>query len=89
MNIDRLKSTLRDLHADLETTGNVDPELRELLGQLDGDLHRLLETDTPDPSVTSSIRDRLEFVAADFTAQHPQLGPVLREIADALARIGI
>ncbi len=89
MNIDQLKSTIRDLHTDLDKTGQLDPELKELLQLLDEDLHRLLSRQADESLDTSGISERLESMAADFATQHPKLAPVLREVADALAKVGI
>ncbi len=84
--MDRLKDTLEDLHRRLADTDDVDPELKELLEVLDGDIHKLLETGAPEPA---GLASQAESVASRFAARHPQLEGVLREIADALARVGI
>lgn len=89
MDTDRLKRTIRDLHEDLEKTGQADPELKQLLKQLDGDLHRLLAAKAEVEKEQSGFNQRLESIAADFDTRHPQLAGVLRELADALARVGI
>ena len=89
MNINRLKSDIKDLHADLEKTGQADGELRELLQQLDSDLHRLLSTDDNATKDSPGFSERIESVAADFDARHPQIASTLREMADSLAKVGI
>ena len=89
MNVDQLKSAIRELHADLEKTGRVDPELRALLKKLDGDLHRLLAAKAEVQKEQSGFNERLESIAADFDTRHPQLAGVLRELGDALAKVGI
>jgi chromosome segregation ATPase len=89
MDVEQLKTTIRDLHADLEKTGEADPELRKLLRQLDNDLHRLLAARAEVEKEQSGFQERLESIAADFDTRHPQLAGVLREIGVALARVGI
>ena len=89
MNPDELKTAIRDLHADLEKTGEADPELRKLLKQLDDDLHRLLAARAEVAQEQSGFQERLEALAADFDTRHPRLAGVLRELGDALARVGI
>jgi len=89
MNVDQLKTTIRDLHAGLEKTGEADPELRALLQKLDSDLHRLLAARAEVEKEQSGFQERLESIAADFDTRHPQLAGVLRELGDALARVGI
>ena len=89
MDTRQLKSTIKNLHADLEGTGPVDPELRKLLEQLDNDLHRLLAARDEVEKEQSGFQERLEFIATEFDSRHPQLAGVLREIGVALARVGI
>ncbi len=89
MSTDHIKSTIRTLHKNLEESGPLDPETRELLGQLDTDLHRLLEARKEVEGEEEGFQERLESLAADFDSRHPQLSAVLRELGDALARVGI
>ena len=84
-----IKSTIRDLHENLEKAGPIDPETRELLSQLDRDLHHLLESDGRGDREEDGLQERLEALAADFDSRHPQLSAVLRELGVALARVGI
>jgi chromosome segregation ATPase len=89
MDIDQLKSSIRELHADLENTGEADPELKRLLKDLDDDLHRLLAARAEVERDQSGLQERLESLAADFDTQHPKLAAALRELGVALARVGI
>ena len=84
--MDRLKDRLANLHERLAATDDVDPELRELLTVLDRDIHKLLEGDDAQPD---DLAGRAESAASRFAANHPQLEPILREIAAVLARAGI
>jgi predicted nuclease with TOPRIM domain len=84
-----LKRTIRNLHDDLENTGRIDPELRNLLEQLDVDLHRLLAATEEVEQERSGLQEQLEMIASRFESQHPQMASVLREIGIALARVGI
>ncbi|MDX1698039.1 MAG: DUF4404 family protein, partial [Thiohalobacterales bacterium] len=84
-----IKSTIQELHRSLEHAGPIDPETRELLGQLDQDLHRVLAEEQEEEAGDDGLQDRLEALAADFDSRHPQLAAVLRELGDALARVGI
>lgn len=90
MTTDQMKEALRQLHGELEGKESVDPELRGLLETLETDIHHLLdqpESETaPD---TSDVTTRLDSMAAQFETDHPQIAPVLRQVGDALARIGI
>ncbi len=85
--MDRLKDTLANLHERLAATEDVDPELRQLLTVLDRDIHKLLEGDQA--GAEDDLAGRAESAASRFAANHPQLEPILREIAAVLARAGI
>jgi hypothetical protein len=95
-NASNLKQHLKTLHADLASTGEVDPELQDLLRQLDGDIKTLLErrladdagADAPD-STTYGLAERTQEITAKFAARHPRLEPALRELGTLLANMGI
>jgi signal transduction histidine kinase len=89
MGNDDIKSTIRALHRTLEQAGPVDPETRELLSELDQDVHRLLAQEEAAAEDEGGLQDRLESLAADFDSRHPQLAAILRELGVALARVGI
>jgi len=89
MSTEQIKSTIRDLHERLEEAGPIDGETRQLLSQLDQDLHRLLAAKVEVQDEEAGFQERLESIAADFDSRHPQLAGILRELGDALARVGI
>lgn len=89
MTTNNLKQTLIKLHANLEATENLDPELKEILEVLDKDIQILLDKDETDSSITNELVDRSQAISAKFAAQHPQLEPVLRELGQILHRMGI
>jgi hypothetical protein len=89
-----LKSHLKDLHANLANTSDVDEELQSLLRQLDGDIRTLLERRTAeeqdDPeSQTYGLAERTQELTARFAVEHPRLEPALRELGRMLANMGI
>ena len=97
-----LKSHLKDLHANLAATGDVDEELQTLLRQLDGDIRTLLDrrtaiaadeaqqqVDDLAQSQTYGIAERTQELTARFAVEHPRLEPALREIGRMLANMGI
>jgi hypothetical protein len=90
---DDLKAHLKNLHANLAGTGEVDEELRALLRQLDGDIKALLEKraaapNAPDTS-TYGLAERTQEITARFAAEHPRLEPALRELGTILSNMGI
>ena len=104
MTTDNLKQTLIELHAALEKSGPLDPELVHLLKVLDNDIQVTLvrHSDTAQGATTATtatsgsnvaddtgLTSRAQALSAKFAAQHPHLEPVLRELTDTLQRIGI
>ena len=94
-----LKSHLKDLHANLSQTSDVDEELQSLLRQLDGDIRTLLERRTAiaaaeaaqeiGESQTYGLAERTQELTARFAVEHPRLEPALRELGRMLANMGI
>ena len=95
----RLKSHLKDLHANLTQTADVDEELQTLLRQLDGDINALLarRTAVAEAADVQSLADsesyglaeRSQELSARFAVEHPRLEPTLRELGRLLANMGI
>ena len=90
-----LKSHLKQLHANLAQTENVDEELKGLLRQLDGDIRQLLEQRAdeaipePEESITFGLAERTQELTARFANEHPRLEPALRELGRMLSNMGI
>jgi hypothetical protein len=93
MDTENLKQSLKQLQARLDATADVDPELRALLQSLDGDIRQLLARDAAADAAAVPDGNRLleqaQALGARFAVRHPHLEPALREVADALARMGI
>jgi hypothetical protein len=84
-----LKDQLAALHAELVRTRSVDdPELRQRLIELLGDITRLLGKPVT-PGEHSSLVEQLDALAVRFEADHPALGNAIRQVVDALAKAGI
>ena len=89
MNSDDLKDTLKRLHANLETSGKVDSELKDLLQVLESDIHLLLGEEVQDLSNAAGLAARVQFISAKFAARHPHSEPILRELVDILTGMGV
>jgi hypothetical protein len=87
MNADQLKDALRRLKSELEGQRPLDGELRGLLRDLDQDIHQALAGEGAGPS--QGLIERAEALEVKFAAKHPEVEGVLREVIDALARMGI
>ena len=86
-----LRSQLAALHSELARTSSVDPQSRDLLVNLLGDITRLLgsTTDALELDDDRPLDERLETLAVQFEAEHPALGTALRRVVDALGKAGI
>ena len=82
-----LKDQLAALHAELGRTQAVDPQLRQLLIELLGDITRLLGK--PGAATEHSVAERLDELAVQFEAEHPALGSAIRQVVDTLGKAGI
>lgn len=88
MTTDALKEKLKELHAALDGA-HVDAELSELLHVLDADIRALLSKSSPGQSGESGLATRTQTISARFATKHPKLAPVLSELTDMLASLGI
>jgi hypothetical protein len=89
MSTDALKEKLKELHLTLDGAESPDAELTQLLQVLDADIRALLMKQSPNKSDTTGVATRAQTILARFAAKHPHLEPVLRELTDMLASIGI
>ncbi|MCC7111293.1 MAG: DUF4404 family protein [Deltaproteobacteria bacterium] len=80
-----LRSTLTKLHEELATAPTVDPASRALLEEVATDIRRVLDQKSAAPSEHAP---RLELLAVQFEQDHPALAAAVRQVADALARVG-
>lgn len=86
MTTDQIKDTLRQLHSELDGQTLVDPEVKQLLQVLETDIHEIL--DQPESS-SGEVTSRIDEMAVQLEVGHPTLAPVLRQVGEALSRIGI
>ncbi len=83
-----LRELLARVHERLSQSGSIDAESRRLLGALMQDIGRALG-EVPADSAVSGHVPRLEALAVRFEADHPSLAELLRQLTDALAKLGI
>ncbi len=89
MTADNLKESLKQLHANLESAGQVDPELKQLLQVLENDIQQLLRKEGQGAADASGLADRAQAISAKFAAEHPHVEPVLRDLGNILSSMGI
>ena len=88
MNDKSLKELLNSLHAVLEKTDEVDPETLELVRNLDEEINRLVESVSSEGDFANVV-DQAKSVETRFAVDHPVAERFLREIIDALSKVGI
>ncbi|MBW4050244.1 MAG: DUF4404 family protein [Proteobacteria bacterium] len=86
-----LRELLARVHERLGQAGSVDPESRKLLSTLVRDIDRALGRGgaAGTAGAAGSHATRLESLAVRFEADHPGVAEVIREVIDALVRVGI
>ncbi|OGQ17971.1 MAG: hypothetical protein A2138_23840 [Deltaproteobacteria bacterium RBG_16_71_12] len=86
MPTERLRATLSELHDELTATPAVDEEARRLLQEVSSDIDRLLHANQQPPA---SHVGTLTALAGRFERDHPTLATAIRQVADALSRVGL
>lgn len=81
-----LNELLSELNQALEKIDEIDPETRALVKDLDEDINRLLESGEED---VDNVVDRARSIETRFALEYPVAERFLREIIDALAKVGI
>lgn len=88
MSNQNIKELLARLQKELENTDKVDPDTLDLVQELDHEIHRLVESDSVSEDF-ENVLDRANSIETRFAVDHPKAERFLREIIDALSKIGI
>ena len=99
MDPETLRRQLTALHEELRQTEQLDPRSGELLAEVLGDIHRLLDSPGAAPAAaiaqpaaapgTAPLTERLELAAVRFEADHPGLAASSRRLIDLLGKAGL
>ena len=84
MSKDRIKELLAQLQDEILNT-DMDDELKTLVSDLDSDIHTVIENDEE----VKALIDRAKEVEAGFATRYPAAERFMREVIDALVRMGI
>ena len=87
MSNDKIRRLLTELHEAMQDV-ELDDETRDLAEALDQDIQRLLEQ-SGEPDLMDQVTEQAREMDARFAAEHPLAERLLREIVDALGRMGI
>jgi hypothetical protein len=90
MDNDSLNETLVKLRDELSYAPVVDDSARETLQRLDGDIHRILQSegDIP-PAHHASLKESLQDSVQHFEASHPAITALMNGLIKALGDMGI
>ena len=81
-----IRAFLAQLSKELQRAEDVDIEAREILQELHRDVEQLEGSDS---TQIKSVLDRVKALESRFAASHPVLERTARELADAIAKMGI
>ena len=84
----KLKDLLNSLQEAVEQTEKIDTETLELVRELDEEIHRLTEAGAQADDV-EGVLDQAKSMETRFAVDHPVAERFLREISDALSRVGL
>ena len=87
MSNEQIRTLLGKLQDELQKT-KIDSETHELLQDLDSSLHGLLDPQSMEGD-SQSVLERAQELESRFATSHPVAERVVREIIDALARMGV
>ena len=83
-----IKELLAQLQDELENTEEIDAETRQLVRELDEDIHRLVDPES-DLNDSEGILDQANAIETRFAVDHPRAERFLRELMEALSKVGI
>jgi len=84
MSKERIKELLTQLREELRHT-DVDDEVQTMISALDDDIHAVIENDED----MNAVVERAKELEAGFATSYPTAERVMREVIDALVRMGI
>lgn len=86
---EELRTQLAQLHDELEHAKTIAPEERDVFGNLMSDMVKIAQgTEVPEERHVT-LREKLEQKESEFEIDHPRLAGIIRQILDALNRMGI
>jgi hypothetical protein len=87
--LEKLKATVRELEAELQSLDSLDAEAKRLLEEAVGEMQTAIRRSDPDHLEPESLSDNLRQAAERFESTHPNLFGVVSRMIDALAQMGI
>lgn len=84
MSKDRIKKLLAQLQDEIRST-DMDDELKTLISDLDSDIQNVIDNDEE----VNALIERAKEAEAGFATRYPAAERFMRELVDALVRMGI
>ena len=81
-----IKTVLARIHKELQRAEDANAEAREILQDLNREVEQLERADSTE---IESIMSRARQLESRFAANHPVLEQTARELADAIAKMGV
>ncbi len=82
-----IRQLLAQLQDEIQKT-ELDPDTQTLVRDLDADIHGLLDSNAS-ATETDSVLERAKVLEAGFATEHPTAERFMREVIEALVRMGI
>mgnify|MGYP003675220995 FL=1 len=89
MTNEELKKHLDELHDELEKAHTMAPEERDMFGHLMSEMVQIAQGEGQSEEHKETLRERLDLKASDFDADYPRLSGVIRQVLEALGKMGI
>jgi hypothetical protein len=87
--LEKLKTTVRELEAELHSIDSLDAEAQRLLEEAVSEMQTAIQRSDPHHLEPESLSDNLRQAAERFESTHPTLFGVVSRMIDALAQMGI
>jgi len=85
----KLKSTIRDLEAELSSLTTVDAETRRLLEEAVDEIEAAIHREDTSHLQSHPVVEELRTVADQFESSHPTLSGIVSRMLDVLGQMGI
>lgn len=85
---EKLRSTLAELEAELQSLDSLDDQTREELAEAAAEIAATLRRGKRSEA-TSRVEDSLQGRLVEFEASHPQLAGIVTRLIDGLGQLGI
>jgi hypothetical protein len=87
MSNEKIQQLLQSLQKEIQQT-EISSETSSLMRELDSDIHNLLDESSPEND-SKAVLERARVLEANFATSHPTAERFLREVINALGRMGI